>query len=87
MKISENEVEECKKKPTCKNTDRLQMWAYCVFKVWLENQQSSELDEQVTLYEKSDLYSDYDKKCIIMRGLYINLKTGIHTKYITWCVK
>ena len=66
-KISENEVEECKKKFTCKNTDRSQTWAYCVFKAWLENQLSSDLDEQVTLYEESDLYSeDAEKVCAML---------------------
>ena len=67
VKVPENEVEECKKKPTCKNTDRLQTWAYCVFKAWLENQRSSDLDEQVTLYEESDLYSeDAEKVCAML---------------------
>ena len=54
----------------CKNTDRLQTWAYCVFKEWLENQQSSDLDEQVTLYEESHLYSeDAEKVCAMLYTL------------------
>ena len=55
---------------TCKNTDRSQTWVYCVFKEWLENQQHSDLDEQVTLYEESHLYSkDAEKVCTMLYTL------------------
>ena len=30
-KVSSKEMETCKKKPSCKNTDKSQLWAFCVF--------------------------------------------------------
>ena len=35
-RLSEIELEECKKKPGCKNTDKSQLWAFCVFEAWIE---------------------------------------------------
>ena len=37
VKVPDKEMEECKKNRTCNNTDKSQLWAYCVLKAWLEN--------------------------------------------------
>ena len=61
-RLSEIELEECKKKPGCKNTDKSQLWAFCVFEAWIENQCGSEPDDDQIRYKESDLYADDAKR-------------------------
>ena len=61
-RLSEIELEECKNKPGCKNTDKSQLWAFCVFEAWIENQCGSEPDDDQIRYKESDLYADDAKR-------------------------
>ena len=50
-------LSEIKKKPGCKNTDKSQLWAFCVLEAWIENQCGSEPDDDQIRYKESDLYA------------------------------
>ena len=65
-RLSEIELEECKKKHGCKNTDKSQLWAFCVFEAWIENQCGSEPDDDQIRYKKSDLYAEDAKRVCSM---------------------
>ena len=65
-RLSEIELEECKKKPGCKNTDKSQLWAFCVFEAWIENQCGSEPDDDQIRYKESDLYAEDAKRVCSM---------------------
>ena len=65
-RLSEIEREECKKKPGCKNTDKSQLWAFCVFEAWIENQCGSEPDDNQIRYKESDLYAENAKRVCSM---------------------
>ena len=65
-KVSSKEMETCKKKPSCKNTDKSQLWAFCVFQSWIENQDTSESDDDIR-YNESDLFAeDSERVCSMM---------------------
>ena len=65
-RLSEIELEERKKKPGCKNTDKSQLWAFCVFEAWIENQCGSEPDDDQIRYKESDLYAEDTKRACSM---------------------
>lgn len=63
-KVTMEEVEACKKKPSCKNTDKSQLWAFCVFQSWISNQGNSDNEIQ---YDESDLFvDDSERVCSMM---------------------
>ena len=65
-RLSEIELEECKKKHGCKNTDKSQLWTFCVFEAWIENQCGSEPDDDQIRYKESDLYAEDAKRVCSM---------------------
>ena len=66
-RLSEIELEECKKKMGCKNTKKSQLLAFCVFQVWVENQCCSEPDDDQIRYKEFDLHpEDTNKVCSML---------------------
>ena len=64
IETCDDEVHLSKKKPSCKNTEKSQLWA---FNVWLKLHASSESEEPVVKSVKADLFSeDPEKVCAIM---------------------
>ena len=43
--MSESELDSCKKKPTCKNTERAKLWAVRVFNDCINNLPGSEAEK------------------------------------------
>ena len=67
VETCDNEVHLSKKKPSCKKTERSQLWAFNVFKEWLKFHASGESEEPVVEYVEADLFSeDAEKVCAIM---------------------
>ena len=67
IETCDDEVHLSKKKPSCKNTEKSQLWAFNVFKEWLKLHASSESEEPVVKFVKADLFSeDPEKVCAIM---------------------
>ena len=49
-----------------KNTDKSQLWAFCVFQSWIENQDTNESDDDIQ-YNESDLFAeDSERVCSMM---------------------
>ena len=66
IETCDDEVHLSKKKPSCKNTERSQLWAFNVFKEWLKFHASGESEEPVVKYVEADLFSEDDEKVCAM---------------------
>ena len=69
-KASSKEMEAWKKKPSCKNTDKSQRWAFCVFQSWIENQDTNESDDDIQ-YNESDLFAENSERVCSMMCKFI----------------
>ena len=68
IETCDDEVHLSKKKPSCKNTERSQLWTFNVFKEWLKFHASGESEEPVVKYVEADLFSeDAEKVCAMCK--------------------
>ena len=65
--MSESELDSCKKKPTCKNTERTKLWAVRVFNDWINNIPGSEAEK----YAELDLWCEDSEKVCQMLSMFI----------------
>jgi len=77
--VSAREIEECTRKPTCKNTDKAQQWALSVFQAWIAKT-SCEGDE--VKYAESDLYDENPEKvCSLLCKFIVEARQRNGTPY------
>ena len=79
-KVSSKEMETCKK-PSCKNTDKSQLWAFCVFQSWIENQDTSDSDDNIWYNESYLFAQDSERVCSMMCQFIIEARQRIGSLY------